>query len=39
MQDGYIFKGKVLRPAKVIVGQYAGKEESATTLSPSPASD
>lgn len=23
MQDGYYFKGKVLRPSKVIVGQYA----------------
>lgn len=23
MQDGYCFKGKVLRPSKVIVGQYA----------------
>lgn len=35
MQEGYLFKGKVLRPAKVIVGQYA---EKATTIS-SPASD
>jgi molecular chaperone GrpE len=26
MQDGYLFKGKVLRPSKVIVGQYSEEQ-------------
>ena len=30
MQEGYRFQGKVLRPSKVIVGQYVEKEETAT---------
>jgi len=30
MQEGYRFKGKVLRPSKVIVGQCLEKEENAT---------
>jgi len=30
MQEGYRFKGKVLRPSKVIVGQYHEKEDTAT---------
>ncbi len=30
MQEGYRFKGKVLRPSKVIVGQYHEKENTAT---------
>jgi molecular chaperone GrpE len=29
MQDGYLYKDKVLRPAKVIVGQYAENKENA----------
>jgi molecular chaperone GrpE len=34
MQEGYLFKGRVLRPSKVIVGQYVGPETA-----PSPVSD
>jgi len=36
MQEGYRFKGKVLRPSKVIVGQYLEKEETATTAASAP---
>ncbi|MDZ7363674.1 MAG: nucleotide exchange factor GrpE [candidate division KSB1 bacterium] len=35
MQDGYMFKGRVLRPSKVIVGQHHEKEEGVTTPSSS----
>jgi molecular chaperone GrpE len=34
VQDGYIFKGKVLRPSKVIVAQYTSNEEENETDSP-----
>lgn len=37
MQEGYLFKGRVLRPSKVIVGDYGEKEESVTSSSPLPA--
>jgi hypothetical protein len=30
MQDGYLFKEKVLRPSKVIVGQYTENESEPT---------
>lgn len=35
MQDGYLFKEKVLRPSKVIVGQYAENETESTNPSDS----
>ncbi|MDZ7292969.1 MAG: nucleotide exchange factor GrpE [candidate division KSB1 bacterium] len=34
IQEGYLFKGKILRPSKVIVGQYSGTEND-TNSSPS----
>ena len=35
MQDGYCFKGKVLRPSKVIVGQYASASTNSASDSAS----
>jgi len=35
MQEGYCFKGKVLRPSKVIIGQFQEKEENVTTAASS----
>jgi molecular chaperone GrpE len=33
MQEGYLFKGKVLRPSKVIVGQYVEPEPAPASVS------